>query len=45
MNGKPQQVYEWGPDYIRGKLDADVKSGEVSVPIDEKTRRVGYLKV
>src|SRR5688572_1846855 len=45
VNGRRQHVDEWGADYIRGRLDADVTSGEVVVPIDEKTRRVGYLKV
>jgi len=45
VNGKPQTTYEWGADYIRGKLDDDVTSGEVTVPIDEKTTRRGYLKV
>ena len=44
-NGRKQHVDEWGADYIRGRFDADVTSGEVVVPIDEKTRRVGYLKV
>lgn len=45
INGKPQVTHEWGADYIRGRLDPDVKSGEVVVQIDEKTKRVGYLKV
>jgi hypothetical protein len=45
LNGKPQKVVEWGADYIRGVFDADATSGEVSVPIDEKTRRVGYFRV
>lgn len=45
VNGRPQHIDEWGADYIRGKFDADVASGEVVVPIDEKVRRVGYLKV
>lgn len=45
VNGKKQHTDEWGADYIRGRLDADVKSGEVTVPIDEKTVRRGYLKV
>jgi hypothetical protein len=45
VNGKKQHTDEWGADYIRGKLDADVTSGEVTVPIDEKTVRRGYLKV
>jgi len=45
VNGKPQHIDEWGATYIRGKFDADVQSGEVTVPIDEKTIRRGYLKV
>lgn len=44
-NGKAQQTFEWGATYIRGKFDADVKSGEVVVEIDKDTRRTGYLKV
>lgn len=45
VNGKPQKTLEWGATYIRGVLDADVKSGEVTVPIDAQTVRRGYLKV
>jgi len=45
IGGKAQHTDEWGAQYIRGKLDADVKSGEVVVQIDSQTKRVGYLKV
>ncbi len=45
LNGKRLETYEWGADYIRGRLDADATSGVVTVPIDEKTVRRGYLKV
>lgn len=45
VNGKPQKTLEWGATYIRGVLDAGVKSGEVTVPIDAQTVRRGYLKV
>lgn len=45
IGGKAQETYEWGADYIRGKLDAGVKSGEVVVQIDPQTKRTGYLKV
>lgn len=44
VNGKAQQIFEWGASYIRGKFDAGVKEGEVVVQIDANTRRVGYLK-
>jgi hypothetical protein len=45
LNGKPQKVVEWGADYIRGVFDADAAEGEVTVPIDDKTKRVGYFRV
>lgn len=45
LNGKPQKVVEWGADYIRGVFDADATAGEVTVPIDEKTKRVGYFRM
>ena len=45
VNGRPQTTYEWGADYIRGKFDDAVTDGEVVVQIDEKTKRVGYLKL
>ena len=45
IGGVAQQTYEWGSQYIRGKLDANVKSGEVVIQIDKETRKVGFLKV
>lgn len=45
IGGKGQQTFEWGNDYIRGRLDADVKSGEVVVWVDPETKRTGYLNV
>lgn len=45
VNGRRQETFEWGDTYIRGRLDADVTSGEVTVPIDDKKKLVGYLKV
>ena len=45
VGGKAQTIFEWGADYIRGRLDDGVQSGEVVVQIDAQTRRVGYLKV
>ena len=45
IGGVAQQTYEWGAQYIRGKLDANVVSGDVVVQIDKDTKRVGYLKV
>ena len=45
IGGVAQETYEWGAQYIRGKLNANVKSGEVVVQIDKDTKRVGYLKV
>lgn len=45
VGGRPQTIHEWGADYIRGRFDDGVKTGdEVVVPIDEKTKRVGYVK-
>ena len=45
IGGVAQETFEWGNEYIRGKLDANVKSGEVVVQIDKDTKRIGYLKV
>lgn len=45
VGGKAQHIDEWGADYIRGKFDAGLQSGEVVVQIDAQTRRTGYLKV
>ena len=45
IGGVAQHTDEWGAQYIRGKLDANVKSGEVVVQIDKDTKKVGYLKV
>ena len=45
IGGVAQHTDEWGALYIRGKLNADVKSGEVVVQIDANTKKTGYLKV
>lgn len=45
IDGKAQQTFEWGDEYIRGKLDDNVKSGEVIVWIDKSTQQRGYLKL
>lgn len=45
IGGRAQQTFEWGDEYIRGRLDDNVKSGEVIVQIDKSTQRRGYLKV
>ena len=45
VNGRGQKTFEWGDTYIRGQLDSDVTSGEVVIPIDDKKKLVGYLKV
>jgi hypothetical protein len=45
IGGVAQHTDEWGNTYIRGKLDENVKSGEVIVQIDAETKRQGYLNL
>ena len=45
LAGKQLETTEWGAQYIRGKLPADAKSGEIIVWVDPQTQQRGYLQV
>jgi hypothetical protein len=45
VNGVAVETTGWGNENIEGRLPADVKSGRITVWVDEKTQKHGYLTI